>query len=244
MESLTVLKTPEQTCQCIHTKQKVRQSTKQYGCPKCVERRAGSCNHCFICGEAGHRAVGCLKRRQATNTSQPSSEPHSPNRSRQQYPTKLDVLTDESAHVKTSCVTPLVTNKEAETNERVARLVGKKCKIKCYIHSYAVDCLLESGAQVSLLDRQWEKTYLPDHRLRPLAELIGQNALSVLAVNGQPLAYDGWLGVMVSFPNNSDPNLTIQVPFLVSSVPMDCPLIGFNVVEQLILGPKEIYQLL
>ncbi|XP_035858119.1 uncharacterized protein LOC118495270 [Sander lucioperca] len=105
--------------------------------------------------------------------------------------------------------------------------------------SYAVDCLLDSGAQVSLLDRQWVKTYLPDHKLRPLAELLGDKGLSVIAVNGEPLPYDGWVGVMVSLPGNSDPNLTIQVPFLVSSVPMDRPLIGFNVIEQLILGLEE-----
>ncbi|KAI3374125.1 hypothetical protein L3Q82_005991 [Scortum barcoo] len=104
---------------------------------------------------------------------------------------------------------------------------------------YAMDCLLDTGAQVSILDRQWVKTYLPDHKLRPLAELMGPKALSVLAVNGEPLPYDGWMGVMVSLPNNSDPNLVIQVPFLVSSMPLEWPLIGFNVVEQLILGTKD-----
>lgn len=31
-------------------------------CPKCTEQDAQECNHCFVCGEAGHRAVGCLQR--------------------------------------------------------------------------------------------------------------------------------------------------------------------------------------
>lgn len=31
-------------------------------CPKCTEQNAQECNHCFVCGEAGHRAVGCLQR--------------------------------------------------------------------------------------------------------------------------------------------------------------------------------------
>lgn len=31
-------------------------------CPKCTEQNAQDCNHCFVCGEAGHRAVGCLQR--------------------------------------------------------------------------------------------------------------------------------------------------------------------------------------
>lgn len=31
-------------------------------CPKCTEQNVQECNHCFVCGEAGHRAVGCLQR--------------------------------------------------------------------------------------------------------------------------------------------------------------------------------------
>lgn len=31
-------------------------------CSKCTEEDRQECNHCFACGEAGHRAVGCLKR--------------------------------------------------------------------------------------------------------------------------------------------------------------------------------------
>ena len=31
-------------------------------CSKCTEQNLQECNHCFVCGEAGHRAVGCLKR--------------------------------------------------------------------------------------------------------------------------------------------------------------------------------------
>lgn len=34
---------------------------KPYGCDKCVELNLLDCNHCFYCGENGHRAVGCLK---------------------------------------------------------------------------------------------------------------------------------------------------------------------------------------
>lgn len=83
-------------------------------------------------------------------------------------------------------------NADTGASERVAQLVGKKCKIKCYIHSFAVDCLLDTGAQVSLIDRQWAKTYLSDHKLRPLTELIGDKALSVLGVNSHYPTTAGW----------------------------------------------------
>lgn len=238
VESLTASQAREPTCQCAHPKQKPRQTAKQYGCPKCIESGATSCTHCFICGETGHRAVGCLKRSQPRSSSWPPADTHTPRTSGQPDPKSRGMCSEEFAHVRSSWATLPTKNADTGASERVAQLVGKKCKIKCYIHSFAVDCLLDTGAQVSLIDRQWAKTYLSDHKLRPLTELIGDKALSVLGVNGQPLPYDGWVGVMVSLPENSDPNLTVQVPFLVSSVPMDCPLIGFNVIEQLILGPN------
>lgn len=31
-------------------------------CQKCTELNLQDCSHCFVCGESGHRAVGCLKR--------------------------------------------------------------------------------------------------------------------------------------------------------------------------------------
>lgn len=35
---------------------------KTFRCPKCTEQDLPECSHCFVCGEPGHRAVGCLKR--------------------------------------------------------------------------------------------------------------------------------------------------------------------------------------
>lgn len=39
-----------------------RKTRRPYGCPECVAQGRPSCNHCFSCGEVGHRAIGCLKR--------------------------------------------------------------------------------------------------------------------------------------------------------------------------------------
>jgi len=36
-------------------------------CHDCVQRNIRSCPHCFICGQEGHRAVGCLKKKASGN---------------------------------------------------------------------------------------------------------------------------------------------------------------------------------
>lgn len=44
------------------TKTHVMKNDRTYACPKCVQEGSQNCNHCFSCGEEGHRAVGCMKR--------------------------------------------------------------------------------------------------------------------------------------------------------------------------------------
>lgn len=55
---------PQSSCECSTKRSQGRQVKKErpYGCSNCVANGHPNCNHCFICGEAGHRAVGCLKR--------------------------------------------------------------------------------------------------------------------------------------------------------------------------------------
>lgn len=36
-------------------------------CNDCVQRNSMNCTHCFVCGQAGHRAVGCLQRKMPGN---------------------------------------------------------------------------------------------------------------------------------------------------------------------------------
>lgn len=53
--------------------------------------------------------------------------------------------------------------------------------------------------------------------MRPLSELMGaEGGLDVYAVNGDTIPFDGWVEVTVNILWNDSPNLSIQVPFLVS----------------------------
>ena len=36
-------------------------------CKECVQNSNMSCPHCFICGQAGHRAIGCLQKKLSGN---------------------------------------------------------------------------------------------------------------------------------------------------------------------------------
>ena len=50
-------------------------------------------------------------------------------------------------------------------SQRVTKLIGKKCLLKCHLSGYAVTVLLDSGAQVSIIDRSWKHKYLPQQEV-------------------------------------------------------------------------------
>ncbi len=121
----------------------------------------------------------------------------------------------------------------------VASLIGKRALVQSYLNGLAVTSLLDSGSQVSIISRAWREEYLPDLKINSVSEILGEEELKVIAANGSIIPYDGWVAITVNLPGNLDPNLSISVPFLISSYPMDKPLIGFNVLEVLICGKPE-----
>ncbi|KAJ8009423.1 hypothetical protein DPEC_G00088720 [Dallia pectoralis] len=123
---------------------------------------------------------------------------------------------------------PLVT-------ERAAPLIGCQLLIRCSLAGYAATALLDSGANVSLIDRTWKGKYLPCQAIRPLSELMDRE-LDVQAITGDVVPYDGYVELIVNLQGNDDPDLSIRVPFLVSRLQLERPVVGFNVVQELIKG--------
>lgn len=66
-----------------------------------------------------------------------------------------------------------------------------------------------------------------------------EKQLDVYAVDGELIPFEGWVVIILNLPGNEDPNLSINVPFLVSPIPLEMPLISFNVVESVIQGKPE-----
>lgn len=125
-------------------------------------------------------------------------------------------------------------------NDNIIKLIGSKALTQCNLNGLTVRALLDTGAQVSMVDREWKEKYLPSVEVRPLRELLGcQDDLKVYAVNGDLIPFDGWAVITVNLLGNEDPSLSINVPFLVSKMPIERPLLGFNLVEELIQGQSE-----
>lgn len=101
------------------------------------------------------------------------------------------------------------------------------------MNGYAITALLDTGANVSLIDRAWKDKYLPEQDICPLSQLM-EESLNVTAVTGDEVPYDGYVEVVVNLQGNDDPDLSIRVPFLVCRYTLERPLVGFNVIQELI----------
>lgn len=68
---------------------------------------------------------------------------------------------------------------------------------------------------------------------------MGECDLKVLAANGEVIPYDGWIEVIVNVPGNDSPNHSIKDPFLVICNELLHPLLGFNVIQEIILSQGD-----
>ena len=101
------------------------------------------------------------------------------------------------------------------------------------LSGYPTTVLFDTGSQVSIIDKQWAKTHIPNYTVRPLQELL-EDEVEVVGMGGQVIPYEGWVELTVNLTGNDDPDLTIQTPFLVSQLPLIQPIVGANVLEEII----------
>lgn len=138
-------------------------------CPKCTEQNLQDCSHCVVCGESGHRAVGCLKRTKfqgnwnrplsrETDT-QPQSQPVKPASTQPTKPLNKQRSKQTRKQAKRNRNKSYASSCQSTTSRKVP-LVGKKSLLKCLINGYPVTVLFDSGSQVSIVDRQWAKTHI------------------------------------------------------------------------------------
>ncbi len=161
---------------------------------------------------------------------------------------------DSESHTKTSLVNqrPKENNEQVDpqspfslptqTSRRLAKFIGAKALARCDLNGLTVNALLDTGAQVSMIDKSWKEKYLPDAPIRLLSEIFDEGEeLEVHAVNGDILPFDGWVLIAVSFKGNGVLSQSIMVPFLICSIPLAQPLLGFNVLEEVIQNrPAEL----
>ena len=122
----------------------------------------------------------------------------------------------------------------------VAKLVGKKCKVSCMLDGVPVEALWDTGAQVSIASKGWLGENLPMLNLRNIEELLGEEAgLNLIGANGGPIPFEGWVEVQFQLASSTQAAAPITVPLLVARDELEYPIIGYNVIEEVVKGRDQ-----
>ena len=70
-------------------------------------------------------------------------------------------------------------------------------------------------------------------QLRVVNELLNDKGLDLKAANGTEMPYEGWIEVSFKLMTSDDKH-GMSVPFLISTEAMDHPIIGYNVIEEIV----------
>ena len=111
---------------------------------------------------------------------------------------------------------------------------------KCFLNDCECEMLWDTGAQVSIISDEFFQRYLGQMAIEQLSELLDTN-VNLTAVNGTKDPYIGWVEVRVKLtpPSSDSDQEELLVPFLVTSEKLDCPILRYNVIEELVPVSQE-----
>lgn len=96
--------------------------------------------------------------------------------------------------------------------------------------------LWDTGAQVSIVSKNWIAENLPTAESRRMDELLNDKELDLKAANDTEISYEGWNEVSFKLATSDDKH-GMSVPFLISRDTLDHPIVGYNVIEGIVRNP-------
>ena len=126
---------------------------------------------------------------------------------------------------------------DVKLKKRMVKLVGKKPMLKCRIDGKVVELLWDTGSMVSIVGRKWVKRNFPGKKIFSVAEFLDNEELRLRAANKSNIKVDG---VILWEFELDGMEKGFVVPVVVSSEDLGEPILGYNVIEHLVLnGAKE-----
>jgi hypothetical protein len=113
-----------------------------------------------------------------------------------------------------------------KAKSKLIKLVGEKCLIDVTLDSVSHKVLWDTGAQVCLVGQSWLQEHFPHKPVNPVSELVDEH-LIVKSASGDAVEFSGYVEFEACPPKGDN---CIRVPFLVTKVGMENPIIRYNVI--------------
>ena len=108
--------------------------------------------------------------------------------------------------------------------------------IKCYLDGANCEALWDTGSMVSLVDVRWVRENFLQKRLHSIKDFLKNDNLQVKTANSTEILLDGVI-LMDFLLISGLPGFT--VPFLVTSQEINELILGYNVIDQVILNEEQ-----
>ena len=125
---------------------------------------------------------------------------------------------------------------DVKSKRKIMRLVGEKPILKCLLDNKFFEVLRDTGSMISLVDKDWVEEHFPEKKIYYVDEFLENECLHVQAANSTEITYDGVILLKFSLKFHND---SFDVPVLVTNQKITEPILGFNVIEHLILNGTE-----
>ena len=98
-------------------------------------------------------------------------------------------------------------------NRAVARLVGKRCLLNCYLNDQPSTLLLDSGAQVSIINIEEFAKNFPDVKIQHITSILDDcDTIRIQWGDNQDISFEGWVDMKVETGQN-DRSTELNIPF-------------------------------
>ena len=125
---------------------------------------------------------------------------------------------------------------DAKLMKRMVKLVGKKPILKCKIDGKVMKLLWDTGSMVSVAGRKWVKKNFPNKKIFSVSEFLENQELNLQAANKTKINLDGVILLELGVDGVDE---GFVVPVVVSSDELGEPILGYNVIEHLVLKGTE-----
>ena len=111
--------------------------------------------------------------------------------------------------------------------------------LNCLLNDKEVMALWDTGSQISIVSSDFVKQQYPSLQPRKLEEILG-TSIELRAANNSPIPYRGFVELTFELAASRDGDKTfrLNVPFLVSDCHIANPIIGYNVIEEIIKSAR------
>ena len=121
-----------------------------------------------------------------------------------------------------------------KTSKKIVNLVGEKPMLKCSLGDKDFEVLWDTGSMISLVDRKWVKDNFPGAIVHSVADFLEEaEELQVRAANSTEIEFDGVILLDFGIEGGDE---SFAVPMLIAKQEMSEVILGYNVIEHLILN--------